>query len=251
MEPTTCAPSGTQPAAQSPGGRTGRLACPKAPGGRTPARLPASRTPPPAPASDATAGRGSRWCAQLPFHHRLCSRDASSPAIASASGASERGVVAGDQTTCADPVPPDDDLHRAEQPAMGASAYGVRCVAPPSSPPPPLVHQRVVDEATRDVDDAVRSLLEDADLRRCATTPHRQPRAMAVAEGWALDDRRWWHVGLPAERRQCRQDVARHPWLGEARTAGTGRTVRTDRAAGHGVRACARGDRRRSIRAVR
>jgi hypothetical protein len=27
--------------------------------------------------------------------------------------------------------------------------------------------------------------------------------------------------------------------------------VRTDRAAGHGVRACARGDRRRSIRAVR
>jgi len=64
-------------------------------------------------------------------------------------------------------LPLDDHLDRAQQPAMRTIRVGRNADASHGRlhGGGDLVHQRVMDEATRDVDDPVGSLLEDADLR--------------------------------------------------------------------------------------
>src|SRR5262249_36595352 len=106
-----------------------------------------------------------------------------------------------------------------------------------------LVDERMVHQAPRYVDDAVRAFLEHAELRRRRPSTDCQPRAEAIAEGRPFHHGRRREPRTGAQRRQRGARLASDAGLAEARTSRAGRTVRAPRPVGgrpHGARACRR-----------
>jgi len=142
-------------------------------------------------------------------------------------------------------APLDHHLEVAQHPAV--RAVGIRRDAGPAEcglgGGRHLVHQRVVNEAVGDVDDAVRSLLEDADLGGGRSPANREAGAMPVAERCTLHDGRRRQAGVLGQRGKQRARAARDAGFAEAGTAGAGRAVWTRRDDGrtsHRGRPCRR-----------
>ena len=198
--------------------KSGRFDCPKAPGGKNTLAPPSSstdgvRSSPAMPGrpQDGVGARGIPVPPEAVESRAERVLDRTAPAASS-----DRGrLVVRDQ----------DDLRAAgarvrRRSARSAaardaarSAYGTTPVrrAAVLSPPRHLVHQRMVDEASRDVDDAMRALLEDADLGRCRAPADREAGAMAVPER-TRPPRRPGEAG-PLPRGACRAPRARRPGM--------------------------------------
>ena len=190
----------------------------------------------------------------FPFHHRLWRSFASELLERARERLERRGLarVAHQHDLRALARALDDDLDAAQRAAVRALGVGLcgGLAQRASHRRRDAIDERVMHPTAWDVDDPVRALLEDPELRRIGAAAHGQPRPMAVAQARAGKQTWRREPGLERELGQPARDAGIDAGLAPTRAAGAGRPVRAGRVRdGSGVRV--RGRRRKSDRGLR